>query len=126
MKTYANTIFLLIALFTTNTSLADGNSLLTQCSVAIRFIDTGEAGNDLNDLLGMGNCLGMMQGVTGLNIIYEVMLEKEALFCMPKTGIQNGQAARIVVKYLKNHPEKLHQKEIFLIVAAFQEAFTCD
>jgi len=35
------------------------------------------------------------------------------------------QAARIVVKYLKEHPGDLHANGVILTVAALKEAFPC-
>jgi hypothetical protein len=54
-----------------------------------------------------------------------VLLNKKALFCTPESGITNDQAARVVVKYLREHPERLHEKESLLAMAAFAEAFPC-
>jgi hypothetical protein len=67
----------------------------------------------------------MMQGMTNLNKIYEVWLDKKALFCLPESGITNGEAARTVVKYLKNHPEKLHETDFILAFHALREVYPC-
>ena len=67
----------------------------------------------------------MMQGLTNLNKIYEVLLRDGALFCTPEQGVTNGEAARIVLKYLKDNPQKLDQNEVELAIQAFREAFPC-
>jgi len=45
-------------------------------------------------------------------------------FC-GKAGIPNGQLARIFVKYLQDHPERLHHPAAFLAYEAWQSAFPC-
>lgn len=119
-KILAITIMLLLS----NKAFSDGNELLSQCNAAINFMDYPSQSHEDNDLFSMAFCLGLMQGMTNLNRIYEIQLNKRALFCTPD-GINNGQAARIVVKYLKEHPEMLHEHKIHLIVRAFQGAYPC-
>jgi Rap1a immunity proteins len=46
-------------------------------------------------------------------------------FCEPDDTITNGQALRVVVKFLRAHPELLHLPEVVLVVRAFSEAFPC-
>lgn len=36
-----------------------------------------------------------------------------------------GQLQQIFLKYLKEHPERLHYTGLFLAVVAFKEAFPC-
>jgi hypothetical protein len=38
--------------------------------------------------------------------------------CLPKDGLAGGQAARVIVKWLKENPEKLHENGRVLIYAA--------
>jgi hypothetical protein len=101
---------------------ADGNDLLSKCPAAVNLMDNR---SETDDYLGLGYCLGMMQGMTNLNKVYELRLGEKALFCTPESGIKNGQAARIVVKYLMEHPETLHENESFLAVSALKEAYPC-
>ncbi len=55
-----------------------------------------------------------MQRMTQTNLAYQSVLNDNAQFCLPAGGITNGQAARIVVKYLRDHPEDLHRNEFVL------------
>ncbi|WP_341580825.1 Rap1a/Tai family immunity protein [Marinobacter metalliresistant] len=102
---------------------ADGNDLLQKCNKAVQFMDSPPENPDFGSI---GFCLGMMQGITNLNSVYEIRLEDEALFCGPEDGINNGQATRIVVKYLKDNPQDLHQHEGVLAIAAFMDAYPCE
>lgn len=104
----------------------DGNALLSKCNALIDSLDT-PSNNDTDKIKGlrMGYCIGMMQGTLNFNKLYELMLGKGALFCTPKSGITTIQAVRIVVEYLKKHPDKLHEHESILAYEAFKEAYPC-
>ena len=114
---------LVLPLVFTAQANADGNELLQKCNKAVQFMDNPPQNPDFGSI---GFCLGMMQGITNLNSVYEVRLSEEALFCGPENGINNGQATRIVVKYLKDNPQALHQHEGVLAIAAFMDAYPCE
>ncbi len=103
----------------------DGNTLLRICSIALNIFDETGKDFDVGDAVSGGICMGFMQGITNLNLIYQSMVDHDPLFCIPEGGITNGQAARVVVKYLKNHPEQLHKDMITLTVLAFKKVFPC-
>jgi hypothetical protein len=112
-----------------NQALADdGSNLLAQCNVAVDIMDGKKLTADVQGSVDAGNsmyCFGLLQGVIRLNKLYEVSLRKNALFCTPNSIITNGQAARIVVKYLKEHPEMLHEPDFAVTINAFINAFPC-
>ena len=62
-----------------------------------------------------------MQGVSNTMAIL-----KSKRVCFPKEGIANEQAVRIVVKYLKDNPNRLHENEIALIMIALMHAYPCE
>lgn len=45
-------------------------------------------------------------------------------FCVPENAT-NGQIQLVVTKYLRDHPERLHQSAKFLIPDAMTDAFPC-
>ena len=49
---------------------------------------------------------------------------REIIGCIPQ-GVTVEQAMAVVVKYLREHPERLHLKFVDLIVAAQRKAFPC-
>ena len=80
---------------------------------------------------GGAYCLGFLQGTRLMNdylntpsLKYGFLGAKYALFCQPKIST-NAEAARIVVKYLRDHPERLHEDEFILALAALNAAFPC-
>ncbi len=48
----------------------------------------------------------------------------EPLYC-PSPDVENGQKYRIVVKYIKEHPERVDSQTRVLIVDALTAAFPC-
>ena len=45
--------------------------------------------------------------------------------CVP-SGVNNGQVAEVVRKYLQDHPEKLHLVPSDLVINAIQTAWPCE
>ena len=102
--------------------IADGKYLLDQCNVAVTFQDSGEIPPGY--LSAVSYCYGYLEGIGELNSINKG-LGRFAYFCVPKDGIPNTQAARIVVKYLRDNPAKLHENKAVLAVLALKEAYPC-
>jgi hypothetical protein len=48
-----------------------------------------------------------------------------ALLYCPSSDVENGQKYRIVVKYIKEHPERADLQTRVLIVDALSAAFPC-
>jgi hypothetical protein len=61
---------------------------------------------------------GYAEGVTGkLNkMLYP--------FCLPEK-VEKGQTVSIVLKYIRNHPERAQEFTAFLVVDALHQAFPC-
>ena len=67
-----------------------------------------------------GACTGYVQGVVeGADI-----LVKQPAFC-PGPDVTLGQRFRIIVKFLKEHPEKTDKQTRYLVVEAMTAAFPC-
>jgi hypothetical protein len=112
-----------VLLYLPASAVADGNDLLKRCGAVIAFLDgvTIEPAKNVD----ISFCLGFMQGISQTNLLYQQILKGDAQFCLPAGGITNGQAARIVVKSLRDHPEDLHKGEFVLAVWALKDAFPC-
>lgn len=106
--------------------MTDGNMLLKACNAAVQYDDTGKSNGTSVDV---GYCYGFVEGVRNTLAIWTIsaktLHEAGPHVCMPSEGIENGQAARIIVKYLKDHPEELHEFAALLAMEAFQNAFPC-
>ena len=101
----------------------NGNMLLTSCEDAIASLDTPKSVVS-KSLLGAAYCFGLVQGIVAMSQVYEYRLKKAAFLCVP-TSVTNGQSARISLKYLRDHPEELHEQSSVLAFKALQAAFPC-
>jgi len=105
----------------------DGNKLFTQCSKAVAMTEaTEEAGRQFSteDYVQASFCLGYLSGFLDMNTLCQLTTGNRVVFCVPR-GVLSGQAARVVVKYLQEHTEKLHEDGVTLIMLALKAAFPC-
>jgi hypothetical protein len=52
-------------------------------------------------------------------------VNKGTLQTCPPSGVEEGQLLRIVIKYLQDHAQRLHERHWFLIADALSQAFPC-
>lgn len=124
IKMATSTILFLALMLLQFPIFADGNKLLNSCELVLNSVNNPQISGDRYTA---GFCLGFIQGVHQLNSAYQYGINvRQPIFCAPPEGISNGQAIRIVTKYLQGQPGKLHDDEIFLVIQAFKEAFPCD
>lgn len=105
-------------------SLSDGNSVLLNCKATLRVMDNNKV-KAADDQLGIGQCLGLVEGVRNTLMYLNGSIERKLQICWPQDGIQNGQAVRILVKYLDDHPADLNKDQTLLTMLAFAEAYPC-
>ncbi len=71
-------------------------------------------------------CIGYVLGIA--DVVDTLSDGKVAGFkpvCIDQTTVTSGQLQRVVVKYLKDHPEETHTAAVFLVTVALREAFPC-
>jgi Rap1a immunity proteins len=90
----------------------DGNNLLADCEALITMIDAGGQSFPTDKVAGASRCGGLMEGMLQMNDTCGLK-GATMFFCRP-TNSTAVQAARIVVKYLHDHPEQLHEDEVVL------------
>lgn len=89
----------------------DGNDLEEECKAAI----AGETG------ARAGLCVGFINAYRQI----AAMIPDQKLLCDPANTIRNEQFIKVLVKYLDEHPEKLHLAGTQLVYDAMSEAFPC-
>jgi len=106
----------------------DGNGLLQKCNNVMRIFEAGTKENEITKtMLADANfCSGMMQGMTNTIIFFDAFQVTQSIVCLPEDGISNGQAAKVVIKYLEEHPEQLHVADSGLAFLALMDAFPCN
>jgi len=110
-----------LSLLSSNLIASDGNLLLKVCQNALHYIDT----NEMRSAMDFGFCMGLIQGVKNTMSYVSFSLSENEKICFPD-GLTNVQAARIVVKFLNDNPEILHEEQTFLTLIAFDKAYGCD
>ena len=100
----------------------DGSELLRACTATVRQADgaTLNAEDAARSVWCVGYVGGFLDGLAVMN-----WRGGASPVCLPQNGIENEQAVRIVVKYLRNHPEQLHESGRIAVVVAIGEAFKC-
>jgi len=117
---------LILLPMTAQSFLKDGNVLLDHCSVAEEYI--GKLTADADTAFKVGYCYAWVSKA----LVYMLRHRSQSPqlhVCFPVTGdtfdVSPNHGVRILVKYLKGHPERLHEDPTLLTVDAFRDAFPC-
>ena len=91
-----------------------GTWLLGSCQITLKTTDDRTFHeNDLESFRD-GFCRGLIEGVSKMS----------PRVCM--VDVTSAQEVRIVLKYLQDHPEQIHQRNAVLVDKALSQAFPCD
>jgi Ssp1 endopeptidase immunity protein Rap1a len=129
----------------------DGNELLSWCSILVDAADspawpsTLSADKVAEEAMKFGWCAGYLdatEDATSLAQIHLAMAAKMGMTlsgpdqvkayamgslvfaCIPEKA-PTSQLARVLVKWLREHPERLHEPKSILVQDAFKNAFPC-
>ncbi|MGD1062894.1 MAG: Rap1a/Tai family immunity protein [Terracidiphilus sp.] len=131
MRRWLLVVFVLMLLCAPSVARAeaehDGNELSEECNTALRTPDKSK--NDAPpDAIHTGMCLGLVRGAMDMMTLWERVdsNHSQSRFhgCIP-TEVSLLEAIKVVMKYLNDHPERLHERDSFLIVSALTEAYPC-
>jgi hypothetical protein len=104
----------------------DGNALLQDCGIAVKQYDSPSAKKadpSAEDLVAE-RCRSYIWGATTVLRTLQLGKDGTRLLCVPAT-VRQEQAVRVVAKWLKDNPAKLHFPAEFAAVVALREAFPC-
>jgi len=96
----------------TNHSFTDGNDLREACGRLV----VGQPG------FAAGHCFGLLEGY--FNVVEAAPVPDFPTHCVPG-AVTWVELAKVVVKYLDEHHEKLHLPAVLLISQATHDAFPC-
>jgi hypothetical protein len=132
----------------------DGNGLLDYCGEVVNQLDSPLTRSDLENVRNVAEkktkfawCVGYIQATQDRIDAWQTYSGIEAVFnqqagkpvpdyskllpdqdylkiCIPHEA-SIGQLARVIVKWLREHPEKLHELKSILVMEALQDAFSC-
>lgn len=107
---------------------SSGNNFLATCSV----IEKPNEQLTEADFLNLGACWGFMQGLEeGVGLSFAAVNKGKGSMadlgvCFPSEGtVTTEQSTRIVLKYIREHPEKAHERTATLVVLAMKNSFPC-
>jgi hypothetical protein len=100
-----------------------GNEFVRTCEPIFVASSSG-AVRDHSDYYDSAFCLAYVIGVNDGAHLFLDIAPPAAKYCMP-SGVTRGQEVRVLIKYIKDHPEKAHLSTDFLEVLAFHDAFPC-
>jgi hypothetical protein len=123
----------------------DGNGLLDYCNHVVNLLDAQATQKTQDDTMKIGWCLGYIDASeerisnwrvgTAIETLVTQKAGKPAPsrlwadedfagICLPD-GVSLGQVARVLVQWLRQHPERLHEAKSLLVMAALKDAFPC-
>jgi hypothetical protein len=94
-----------------------GNNLLSYCAEALKAYD-----DRTTDDYAAGRCRAYIEGIAMVSDYSDTPLYRRV--CLP-SQVTVGQAVRVVYKWLEDHPERLHERQGILVIAALRDAFPC-
>lgn len=109
----------LVSCFPAQAQRQTGNELLQECQMIGR---SAEAALTTGEMFQGGVCAGYI--AASMDYTRTLFLMGARLACLPQ-GTTIGQAVRVVVKYLEEHPERLHEGKPVLVSSALGAAFPC-
>ncbi|MEX5683011.1 Rap1a/Tai family immunity protein [Pseudomonas silesiensis] len=121
MKKWIGAVALVGTLASGSAMALDGIGLLSSCQTTIKYSE----GDKNISPFDVGQCTGMVDGVEGAILVLNDSVTSNMKTCYPAAGTTNIQKARIVVKYLQEHPDQLHLPASMLTVIAYMGAFSC-
>lgn len=108
--------------------LRSGSDIRVDCSNLINTESSESLSKD--KILGVGFCIGLIDGLVTFNYVYETVLQAEGKrdlvqMCLPER-ISTRQMATVIVKYLEDNPGRLQESGQALAAQALVTAYPCD
>lgn len=100
---------------------ADGKMLLARCEQAERLLND----QPIEDPVNGSFCLGYVGAMENALRILNSRLQARHRMCMPKNGIEVGQAIRIVLRFLRDNTHRLAENDAALVIEALRAAYPC-
>jgi len=122
-------------------SAYDGNEMLKDCKAWVSLLDNPNFPDNMDspdnlraishgEMVNGAHCVGYVQGVIDdhfscqINESSAAALDPTKHFCLPD-GVTPDQTVRVIVKWLEDHPARLHEKAIGLVLNALRDNFPC-
>jgi hypothetical protein len=108
---------------TATTVFNTGEGLLQRCTTAEQHLD-GETMTREQEVEAT-SCIAYIGGVADTINVYPPKDKGKQLVCFPKGGFRGAQLVRVVVKWMRDHPEALNEPRLVMVLAAFHASWPC-
>lgn len=121
-------VFMAIAAAPAGAVTRSGNDMLVDCR---NLIDSGASESlSKEKVLGVGYCIGLIDGFVTYNYVYEAVLQVEkkgdlVQMCLPER-VSTRQLAEVVITYLEKNPDRLQESGQALAAQALIASYPCD
>lgn len=115
---FTMTTAVFVAAQESNIGYMDGNLLLEKCDSAVLIDKSFCDGYVAAAIDAQATLVNSLQAASESHVVPKI-------YCLPKGGIVVGQAVRVTVKWLHDHPEKLHLAGDILVAMAIKDGFPC-
>jgi hypothetical protein len=100
-----------------------GTTLLHQCQAAIKLSENQNRTYNGQEAADGTYCRGYVNGI--VDSMVGVSVQMQTSYCIPRSGDNQEQFVRIVLKYLQDHPESLNLPAVIPAANAIIGAFPC-
>jgi hypothetical protein len=111
-------IALVVIFHSSNSYGGDGKTYEFGCRL---LASDSRVPTDKIEAVKMGECSGAIDAI----FMLRRALDQSIRFCPPPKGVTLRQNAKIVVKYLDDHLERMNNDFTLLVVGAFDQAWPC-
>jgi hypothetical protein len=101
-----------------------GDAFLRQCSVVEKDHDLTSADKS-NQMVCAAYVSGFVEGASAAITFSRSKGESPSSLYCTDSDMEAGQLVRVVVKYIRSHPETAHLRTFVLVTRAFQAAYPC-
>lgn len=102
---------------------SDGSAFLQACGAAVKQSDGAQVSQE--EAMGALYCASYVSGFLDATSLATSTTKGQRNICTPERGITNDQAIRILVKYLRENPQTLHQSGRMSLYISLAKAFPC-
>lgn len=101
-----------------------GNAFLRQCSVVERDHDLTSADKS-NQMVCAAYVSGFVEGASAAITFSQSKGESTSSLYCTDSNTETRRLVRVVLKYIRSHPETAELRTFVLVTRAFQEAYPC-
>ena len=101
-----------------------GNAFLRQCSVVEKDHDLTSADKS-NQMVCAAYVSGFVEGASAAITFSQSKGESPSSLCCTDSNTETGRLVRVVLKYIRSHPQTAHLRTFVLVTHAFQGAYPC-